>query len=164
MLTKNKLKQLRNEITLNSLDLKDYSNTLNIKEKTASSFFDSCMNELLEKASADGFHGDIIDIIDKYDNIDNLYNYYIESCVDGYDPLLQDDYIASLSISALNGVLCYFVNDLIITVASFYINRYGYMIINKITSNSIYYDNDGAAYFFKDKHKYYLSELVRVER
>lgn len=161
MLTKNNLKRLRSEISLNSLDLKDYSNTLNIKEKTASRFFDSYMDDLLEIASAEGFAGDIIDIIDRYDNIDNLYNYYIDSCVDGYDPLLPDDYIASISISAFNGVLCYFINDLLITVASFYINKYNNMVINKITTNNIYYDSDGAAYFFKDRYKYYLSELIR---
>ena len=161
MLTKNQLKVLRAEITLNSLFIKDYENTLRIKEKTVCAFFDSYIDNLSDLASCDGYEGDIIDIIDKYDNIDNLYNYYIDSCVDGYDPLLQNDYIASISITAFHGVLCYYISDYLIIVASYYTNKYGHMVINKITNNNIYYDSDGAAYFFKDRYKYYLSELVR---
>ena len=75
MLTKNQLKQLRKEIVLNSLYLKDYSNSLYIKEKTACAFFDSYIEYLYEIATEDQFKSkDILDVIDRYDNIDNLYN------------------------------------------------------------------------------------------
>lgn len=160
MLTKKQLKQLRNEIVLNSLFLKDYSNTLYISEKTACSFFDSYIENLYDIASDDGFNSkDIIDIIDKYDNIDNLYNYYMDCCIDGYDPLLKDDYIAYIFIGIGYSILIYDVSDYKIKVAAMIDNK-----ISKITSNSVFYDNNGDPYFKKYGYKYYLSEAIRKDR
>ena len=42
-MTYKQFKQLRNEIVLNSLFLKDYSNSFYIKNKTVCAFFDSAM-------------------------------------------------------------------------------------------------------------------------
>lgn len=87
MLTKKQLKQLRKEIVLNSLFISDYNNSLYIDNNAVCAFMDAYLENLCDIASCDGYEGDVIDIIHKYDNIDNLYNYYLDSCVDGYDPL-----------------------------------------------------------------------------
>ena len=59
MLTKNQLKTLRNDVVLNSLFLKDYSNNLYIKNDNVCAFFDSYMEYLNELAQNDAFSGDI---------------------------------------------------------------------------------------------------------
>lgn len=159
MLTRKQLKQLKNEIVLNSLFLKDYSNTLYISKKTVYNFFEAYIENLYDIAENDDFNSkDIIDIIDKYDNIDNLYNYYINSCIDGYDPLLKDDYIAYIFIGVGYSILIYDVSDYKIKVAAMIDNK-----ISKITSNSIFYDNAGDPYFKKYGYKYYLKEAIRKE-
>lgn len=72
MLSKRQLKQLRSEIVMNSVFLKDYSNSLNINEKTACNFFDG--------------YSEYIDDENLQDNINNLYDYY---CIYDYDPLVR---------------------------------------------------------------------------
>lgn len=84
MLTRLQLRQLRNEITINSLFLKDYSNTLDIDPKKVYNFFDSFLDYIFEERS-NGL--DFYDVLDKYDNISTLYDYYL-SFTD--DPLSID--------------------------------------------------------------------------
>ena len=160
MLTRKQLKQLRNEIVLNSLFLKDYSNTLYISEKTVYNFFEAYIENLYDIAASDNFNSkDIIDILEKYDNIDNLYNYYIDSCIDDYDPLLKDDYIAYIFIGIDYSILIYDVSDYKIKVAAMINNK-----ISKITSNNIFYDNNGDPYFKKYGYRYYLNEAIKKDR
>lgn len=162
MLTKKQLKQLRNEITLNSLFLKDYNNSLFIKEKTACNFFDGYIEYLYEIAADDNFNSDnVLDVIDRYDNINNLYNYYTSM---EYDPLLQDDYIASTHINNSDGIVIYDVIDdyrgYYVLSAHHYLS--GLCVLNtRITKNKIYIDRQGDTYFIKDKTRYYLNTFMR---
>ena len=163
MLNKNQLKQLRSEITLNSMFMSDYSNTLMIKNKTVFNFFDSFIDYIYE--SSRGF--DFYEILEKHDNIDEIYNYYIDSCIDGYDPLSPDDYIAYKNDTAFSGVVIYEINNgdfKPIITASYHLNKYGCMVIDKITSNRLYIDNIGDYYFIKNKKRYYLNDFMRVDR
>lgn len=166
MLTKKQLINLRKNICLNSLFLKDYENDLYIKNKTVCDFFDSYIENLYDIAKNENFKSDdIIDIIDKYDNAENLYNYYIDSCVDGYDPLIKNDYIAYHNESLFAGCVIYDVRYGVydyILCASYYINKYGYMIINKLTKNKIYYDSIGDVYIKKYNHRYYLNNFIKT--
>lgn len=160
MLTKKEIKTLRNEIVLNSLYTNDYKNSLHIKSKTAMMFFDSYMEYLYEIAHDDNFNSDdVIDVINKYDTLDNLYNYYL--CYDD-DPLLKDDYIAMYNDTIYTGCLIYDVVDDKILVASYYTHKFGYMVINKLTKNKVYYDSVGDSYIIKDKNRYYLSQFIKV--
>jgi len=159
MLTKNQLKQLRKEICLNSLFLKDYNNSFYIKEKTVCDFMDSYIEYLHELASDDNYNGD--DVIDRYDNIDNLYNYY---CLFEDDPLIKDDYIAVCTLSYFNGVLIYDIDgDDVITASYYNEGCNNVMHINRITKNNIYYDSIGDPYIIKDKTRYCLSDFIRVD-
>lgn len=76
MLTRNELKQLRNEITLNSIFLKDYKNSFDIDIKKVYCFFDSYMEYLYSLADDDKYSGDAFDVMNKYDNDINLWTYY----------------------------------------------------------------------------------------
>ena len=58
MLTKNQLYNLRKQVTINSVMLKDYSNNMFISEKTACNFFDSYIEYLYELARDDNYYGD----------------------------------------------------------------------------------------------------------
>lgn len=91
MLTKKQLKQLKNEIVLNSLFMKDYDNTLFIKRDRVCNFFNSFIEYIEEIYTERHGHSaySYNELFKEYDNINNLYNYY---CMFEEDPLLQDDY------------------------------------------------------------------------
>lgn len=74
-LNKNQLWQLRKEIVLGSIFLKDYSNSFDIDEKNACNFFDGYLENLFWMADK---NIDIFDLCEKYDNAYNLYNYFCE--------------------------------------------------------------------------------------
>ena len=77
MLSKKELKQLRNEIVLNSVFIKDYSNSLGIDENKVCTFFDGYAEYLNELAlSGKNYKIDYYERITKYDTIKNLWNYY----------------------------------------------------------------------------------------
>ena len=163
MLTKKQLKQLRDEIVLNSMFLSDYSNTLMIKNNTVYNFFDSFIDDVYNSDPGIDFY----EILEKHDNIDELYNYYISLCIDGYDPLLKDDYIAYKNDTAFSGVIIYEINNgnfKPIIAASYHLNDDGIMVIDKITSNRLYIDCIGDYYFIKNKKRYYLNDFMRVDR
>lgn len=158
------LHQLKKEIILNSLFLKDYKNTLFIKEKTACSFFDSYIEYLHELASDDGFNSDdVIDVINKYDTLDNLYNYYslYES-----DPLIQDNIIASKPINNSDAMVIYKIID-------YGYNQYlyaGFLCLSGlyIKSSKIkkykLYDSYARGYYFNYKNKrYYINDFLKVD-
>lgn len=84
--TKEELWQLRNEIVLNSLYLKDYSNLFEIPEEVCYNFFEGYVEELCLMAKDDNFYEDTIDIINFYDTPENLYRYYA-SCENAFDYL-----------------------------------------------------------------------------
>ena len=161
MLTKNQLKTLRNDVVLNSLFLKDYSNNLYIKNDNVYAFFDGYMEYLNELAKNDAFSGDVIDIIAKYDNINNLYNYYL---MFDSDPLLQNDFIASKPINNSDSVVIYnVVNGLNDYVLSSIIYLSGYSSKNtKIVLNMIHRDSQGNAYIIKYNNRYYLNDFMRA--
>lgn len=75
-LNKKQLGALRKEITLNSLFLKDYSNSFGIDEQECFTFFDSYV-ETLYMYSHDK-NADFFEIAEKYDNIENLYGFWCE--------------------------------------------------------------------------------------
>ena len=165
MLTKKEIKTLKNEIVLNSLFLKDYSNSLYIKNKTVYSFFDSYIENLYDIAENDGFiNHDIYDILEKYDNIDVLYNYYLSLCIDGYDPLCKDDYIAYFNNSVFSGLVIYSINDFYVVVAS-----YGLLGVNnsfnndKLTINRLHYSvKKDDYYFIKNHRRYYINDFMKT--
>lgn len=77
MLTKNELKQLRKEIVLNSVFIKDYSNSLGIDENKVCTFFEGYAEYLNELAlSSKDYKIGYYERITKYDTINNLWNYY----------------------------------------------------------------------------------------
>lgn len=154
MLTKKELKQLRNEITLNSLFFKDYSNTLFIKEKTACNFFDSYMEYL-----SDNFKCKDIDDIFKHDNLTNLYDYYFSF---EYDPLKRDDFIAYKSIYNDCALVIYKIDyDINECVLSAFINS---NTSDKPRYNKLYYDYVKYEYYFiKNRKKHYISDFLKIE-
>lgn len=163
MLTKNQLKQLRNEISLNSVFLKDYSNSFYIKEKTVCAFFESFLEYIDELAPGMDFY----DAIEKYDNIDILYNYYLDSCIDGYDPLLKDDFIAYKSDCVFFGCVIYDYDidydEVVLTATYNHNEKNGAMILSKMTKNKLYYDYKLEKYYFrKNKRKYYIDDFEKV--
>lgn len=74
--TKEQLWALRNEITLNSLFINDYSNTFDIDAKECCTFFEGYVEYLEELAEADGGVTDV-DTFMKYDNATNLYDWWL---------------------------------------------------------------------------------------
>lgn len=160
MLTKKQLKQLRNEICLNSLYLKDYENSLYIKEKTVCNFFDSFLEYIYNEYDVTGL--DFNDVMDKYDNIETLYNYYL---LFEDDPLKQDDYIATKHINNSDGIVIY-------NIESHYINNYvlvaihylsGLYIFNtKIKKYKLYCSCKRGYYFNYNKTKYYIDDFIKV--
>lgn len=164
MLTKKQLKQLRKEITLNSLYLKDYNNNLFIKEKTACNFFDGYIEYLYEIAHENNFKSnDVIDVLNEYDNIENLFNYYI-----GFDddPLLQDDYIAYKHLNNSDGIVIYLIDDYILypTVKTAFMNSNlsNGCFNTRITENRLYESKNNGYYFIKNHHRYYINDFMRV--
>lgn len=160
MLTKKQLKQLRNEITLNSLYLNDYNNSLFIKEKTACNFFEGYIEYLYEIANNETL--DVFDLIDKYDNVDNLYNYYI-----GFDddPLLQDDFIAYKHINNSDSIVIYKIDDYILypTIKTAFMCLHGLYYENtKIKEYKLYESIKNGYYFKINNTRYYINDFVRV--
>ena len=86
LLTREELRDLRNEIVLNSLYTSDYENTHHILPRDAQNFFDGYVEYLYELAEENGEKPDIEDLCIKYDNPDNLENWYY--CFEG-NPLLN---------------------------------------------------------------------------
>lgn len=83
-LTKEQLWKLRQEITLNSLFLRDYENSLGIDPKECNTFFDGYVEYLVELENTDyGLNPDLSVIFDLYDNAENLYNWF--SCIEWED-------------------------------------------------------------------------------
>lgn len=78
-MTKKELKQLRKEIVLNSIFIKDYSNSFGIDPEKVCNFFDGYLEDLSDK-----YNTRDLDIILKHDNIANLWSYYNCFC---FDPL-----------------------------------------------------------------------------
>ena len=76
-LTKEQLWELRQEIELNSLYLRDYNNSFNIDTKECKTFFDGYVKTLYMFAGIYKKH-DFIEIVNKYDNIENLYGFWCE--------------------------------------------------------------------------------------
>lgn len=163
MLTKRQLKQLRNEIVLNSLFYKDYSNSLYIKEKTACDFFDGYVEYLLEIAQENNIKTDsILDIIYLYDNINNLWNYY--NLIEG-DALPRDNYIAYKNDSVFSGLVIYYLSSDYVICASYFLSGYDNHFNNdKTTRNKLYYSSKKDDYYFiKHKTRYYLKDFMRVD-
>lgn len=79
-LTKEQLWQLRKQITLNSLFIRDYNNSFNIDPKECCAFFDGYVECLWELATSElDYRGtDIMWVFEKLDNINNLYDYWCE--------------------------------------------------------------------------------------
>lgn len=158
MLTKNELKKLRKEIILNSLFLKDYSNSLFIKEKTAYDFFNSYIEYLYELNDEKLIN--LWDILDRFDNIKNLWNYYFSF---NSDSLCKDDYIAIKSLMYGYGIVIYDINDnYVISAAYETIGAENRFSNEKITRNKIYYDSNGDPYFNKYRQKHYLRDFIKV--
>lgn len=76
-LSKRQLKQLRKEIVLNSIYIKDYDNSFNFNKNFICDFFGGYCEELNTIYNADNKR-DFFDIVRKHDNIKNLYNYYCD--------------------------------------------------------------------------------------
>ena len=162
MLNKKQLKQLRKEIVLNSIFLKDYDNTLFIKNKTVCDFFDSYIEYLYELASEKNINDN--DVFDKLDNINNLYDYY---SLFEYDPLLHDDFISSKAINNSDSVVIYHIDDVYsynpyIKVAYYYLDGL-YMNASKIKALKLYESVKRGFYFILDKTRYYINDFVRVD-
>ena len=76
-LTKEQLWELRQEMELNSIYLRDYSNSFGIEEKECFTLFNGYIEYLLELNNTDnGLNQDLSDIIKLYDNAKNLYNWF----------------------------------------------------------------------------------------
>ena len=80
-LTKEQLWQLRQEIELDSLFIRDYENSPGIDPKECITFFDGYIEYLAELENTDyGLNPDLSVIFDLYDNAENLYNWF--SCIE----------------------------------------------------------------------------------
>lgn len=84
-LTKKQLHQLRKDIILNSLIIKDYDNSLGIDAKKVYYFFDGFVDNIFTIAKENNEKTDFDAVLKKYDNIDTLYNYYMGL---DFDPFL----------------------------------------------------------------------------
>lgn len=74
-LNQKQLMQLRKEIVLNSLFIKDYVNSFNINPKECCTFFEGYVEYLEELAEADGGVTSV-DTFKRYDNDTNLYDWW----------------------------------------------------------------------------------------
>lgn len=162
MMTYNNFKKLRNEIVLNSLFLKDYSNSFYIKNKTVCAFFDSAIeyinDDYKEKNNKD------IDICDI--TTEMLYDYYktLE-----YDPLASDDCIAYHEIATFNaigdGLYMYDVkcgcDDAVLIAYYKYSAGYG-ITISPLRWYKIKSDSEGDRYIEYKKHRYYLDNFIKA--
>ena len=79
MLTKVELKKLRSQITLGSLYVSDYHNSLRIDEHKVCNFFDgylSYLDELIKEDYPNAKDNDWYGLLADYDTIDNLWDWY----------------------------------------------------------------------------------------
>ena len=161
MMTYKQFKQLRNEIVLNSLFLKDYSNSFYIKNKTVCAFFDSAIESINDDYKES--HNKDIDISDI--TTEMLYNYYktLE-----YDPLYSDEYIAFYEIATYNAIGDgLFMYDIKIGCDSYalisyykYSAGYGYTTL-PLRWYKIKSDRQGDKYIEYKKHRYYLDHFIK---
>ena len=76
MFSKNKLKELREQIVLNSIYVHDYENNMGIEAKVCCDFFDGYVSYLQELEKENGEDLDFDEFFDKYDTTDNLWDWY----------------------------------------------------------------------------------------
>lgn len=160
MLTKNEFTKLRKEIVLNSLFLKDYSNSLFIKEKTAFDFFDSAIEGIDNERKENNLPElDVCDI-----TIDMLYDYYKNVCCD--DPLKQDDYIGYYELMTCNaiqtGLYIYAFNEYKAIVAKYKYSVGSAAIITKPRAHKIYYNSRGAIFIKFENKRCYIKDFMRA--
>lgn len=82
-MTKEELWNLRLEIVLGSLFLKDYSNSFGIPVATCCDFFDGFIDDCFDRESDET---SFEQVCDKYDNPDSLWEYYCYMYVE--DPFI----------------------------------------------------------------------------
>lgn len=77
-LTLSQLKELRYEVVMNSLFLKDYENSFGIDAKEVCDFFDGYVQYLFEIAE-EKLHSDydFYEVIENYDSTSNLLKYFM---------------------------------------------------------------------------------------
>lgn len=72
---------LRKQITLGSVFVADYRNTLGVDENNACAFFDGFVSYIEELAEEDGFsYEDVFDLYRRYDTDENLLGWF--NCYD----------------------------------------------------------------------------------
>lgn len=76
-LNESQLWELRQQIVLNSIFIKDYENDFEFDPNSICNFFDGYIEYILDIAAEDG-NGDLgmNEILKRYDNPDNLFDYY----------------------------------------------------------------------------------------
>lgn len=155
MLTKNEFTKLRKEIVLNSLYLKDYSNSLFIKEKTVCAFFDSAIEYICDENKE-------IDVRDI--TIDMLYDYYKNVCCD--DPLKQDDYIGYYELMTCNaiqsGLYIYAFNEYKAIVAKYTHSAENAAILTKPRTHKVYCNSEGAIFIKFENKRCYIKDFMRA--
>lgn len=76
-LNANQLWELRQQIVLNSVYVKDYENEFEFDPYSICNFFDDYIEYILDIAAEDGNGNlDMYEILKHYDNPDNLFDYY----------------------------------------------------------------------------------------
>ena len=93
-MTSAELKQLRKEVVINSMEVSDYRNTLNIDAEKTKRFFDRYIESLIEYAVADGVdisNVDMYDVIVDYDSDNALIDFYKHISPSQNDMLLNCD-------------------------------------------------------------------------
>lgn len=152
--------KLRNEITLNSLFLKDYNNSFYIKEKSVCEFFDSAIKYINDCYKEK--HGCDIDIFKI--KISMLYDYYkyLE-----FDPLTYNDYVAYLSFTVFSGLFYYdviFSSRNYLVLSYYFYSELSGLNTTKPRKYKIYSDNEGDAFIIFRKQRYYLNDFVRRDQ
>lgn len=146
MLTKKDIYNLRKQVIINSVFIKDYENNLFIEPKNVCAFFDGAI---------DYYKDDINDI--KNITLKMFYNYYL--CYES-DPLLQNNYIASKTIYVFYALLILDINDDSVIVNKYFMDAY-----NEKTTRpkkyKLYYNAAGDAYFILDNRREYINTFVR---
>lgn len=159
-LSKKQFYNLRKQIILNSLFLRDYDNDMYITPRNVCAFMDGAVeyinNEYKEK------HGRDIDIYKI--KTSQLYNYYkfLE-----FDPLWRDDYIAysadgyGCAVVIYNFV--YGIEDRAVAGSIITDDICGGAITTSPREYKIYYNSRGGAFIVINKKRYYLNNFIRRE-
>lgn len=164
MLTKNELKQLRNEIVLNSLFIKDYSNSLGVGEKKTCDFFSSFAEYIDSKAFEKCSNGsDYYEELERLDNIDELWNYYIDF---ENDPLKKSVYIFARKHENESDIYFDILKDDLFNMNAFIggnrdfcgINSH---VIKKIYDNLLNYSDYDVEVYYKNNIASYICDAVR---